>query len=758
MKKIFILLTLLMPLMVSAQTLINGIYYNLYSGTQQATVTSGSTKYSGKVTIPQTVTYNGVTYSVTEIKSAAFYYCQDLTEVTIPNSVMEIGKEAFSQCTALRFVNIPNSVTSIGESTFYKCWSLTSITIPNSVTTIGRLAFEYCTKLTSVTIPNSVTSIRNHAFYGCDKLTSVTIPNSVKTIEEATFAYTGLTSVIISNSVTTIGRIAFCGCKGLTEVTIPNSVTSIGEEAFYACDALKEVTIPNSATEIGKSAFKNCHSLKSLTIGNSVTSIGDYAFSSCENLTNFYCYADNPPSANSAFSYSPIGDATLYVAKTSVDAYNATAPWKEFGNIVAISIPTEINATNFPDANFRNWILSQDYGRDGVLTDEEIAAVTLIDVSGKSIQSLKGIEYFTALTSLYCYSNSLTSLDVSKNTALTLLSCSSNQFTSLDVSKNTALTALYCVKNKLTSLDVSKNTALTTLSCYGNQIKGTAMDALVSSLPTASSGIMNVIYNENEGNFMTTTQVAAVKAKGWTPQYYTGSEWQEYAGSEPVPVEKCATPTISFAGGKLQFSCETEGVEIVSKITCSDSGEYEGTDIPLTAAYTVTAYAKKSGYADSDVATKEINVGGTNAKKGDVNEDGTVNGTDIQEVINIIVHGDDEEKYLDPRVRFGFYETVAGYSVTVNSINVDYNLTIGTDAVGAVLNTTADYPTWDTANGQYSVVQPNEANTNTMLIKLDYTLTSEDGSGENIVVRNAEVVVPAEVLKWQHNKDYTYIL
>ncbi len=130
----------------------------------------------------------------------------------------------------------------------------------------------------------------------------------------------------------------------------------------------------------------------------------------------------------------------------------------------------EINETNFPDASFRSWLLERDYGSDGKLTGEEIAGVTSIDVSSKNIQSLKGIEYFTELTTLRCSSNKLTALDVSKNTALTELSCGANKLTSLDVSKNTALTYLVCYKNQLTSLDVSKNTALTGLHCYNNQL------------------------------------------------------------------------------------------------------------------------------------------------------------------------------------------------------------------------------------------------------------------------------------------------
>ncbi|MBR6893408.1 MAG: DUF3244 domain-containing protein [Bacteroidaceae bacterium] len=344
-----------------------------------------------------------------------------------------------------------------------------------------------------------------------------------------------------------------------------------------------------------------------------------------------------------------------------------------------------INETSFPDINFRNWLLSQEYGADGVLTDEELKNVTSLDVRRLEIHDLKGIEYFTALKylncmtnklttldlshntaleklecvgnrlttinlrenkklrylgcpgsnpgnqlttldvsrcteldtlacsgnplktldvskntkliCLECYSNLLTSLDLSKNTALRRLQCNNNQLTALDVSKNTALTFLLCSNNLLTTLDVSKNTSLatlscmnnqletlnvsnnkalkqifcfnnqltkldasgctalkdlecyqnrltdlivegctslTTLSCLNNQIKGTAMDALVESLPTVSEGRMEVIYFKDEQNAMTTSQVAAAKAKGWTPIYWTYYEdWQEYAGSEP---------------------------------------------------------------------------------------------------------------------------------------------------------------------------------------------------------------------------------
>ena len=163
-----------------------------------------------------------------------------------------------------------------------------------------------------------------------------------------------------------------------------------------------------------------------------------------------------------------------------------------------------IDATNFPDGNFRAYVSSNcDTDGDTYLSDDEIAAVKEIDISGKSIASLKGIEYFTALTWLNCDVNQLTALDVSKNTALTFLGCSSNQ---------------------LTSLDVSKNTALTELIITYNQIRGAGMAKLVNSLLEVTNGKFYVT-NGTDGNRITTVQVAAAKAKHWNVKTIWGDDY-----------------------------------------------------------------------------------------------------------------------------------------------------------------------------------------------------------------------------------------
>ena len=187
---------LLCSISVSAEDFeVDGIYYNI---TSSADKTVGVTfrgesyedysyEYSGAVTIPESVTYNGSDYSVTSIGDFAFYLCSGLTSVVIPNSVTSIGEWAFNCCSGLTSVAIPNSVTSIGGYVFSGCSGLTSVVIPNSVTSIGEDAFRECSGLTSVEIPKSVTSIGNYAFSYCDALTTIKIPDSVTSIGEYAF-------------------------------------------------------------------------------------------------------------------------------------------------------------------------------------------------------------------------------------------------------------------------------------------------------------------------------------------------------------------------------------------------------------------------------------------------------------------------------------------------------------------------------------------------------------------------------------------
>ncbi len=245
---------------------------------------------------------------------------QNITSCEINSSTRIIHAEAFYNCDSLSTIIIPDSVTCVGDGAFAYC-GLESATIGNAVTSINNYTF-YCCNLRSITIPESVTNIGQSAFGSCFNLTAITIPDSVTSIGDSAFDSCGLESITIGKGVTSIGKTAFRWCCDLTNITvdenntvyksidgnlytidenkliqyaigkasatfsIPDSVTSIDEYAFSLSQNLTSVIIGKGVIKIGDNAFERCNNISAIAIPDNVTSIGDYAFYYCENLTN----------------------------------------------------------------------------------------------------------------------------------------------------------------------------------------------------------------------------------------------------------------------------------------------------------------------------------------------------------------------------------------------------------------------------------------------------------------------------------------
>lgn len=316
---------------------------------------SFSNEYTGDVIIPEYVTFDGKTYSVTAICSSAFRDCSGLTSVTLPNSITSIGDHAFTGCTGLK-KPIYNSYLFA-----YMCPNNKGeYVIPQGISLISNTAFSGCFGLTSVIIPNSVTNIGNKAFMDCYGLTSVTIPNSV----------------------TSIGSYAFYGCSGLTSVTIPNSVTSIGSYAFQYCMGLKSLSIGNGLSVISTKSFAFCNNLTSVILGDHIDKIADNAFTYCESLEDVYCYSKTIKStSSSAFTGCKLGWCTLHVPESSINLYSKNSPWSEFGNIVALTEsdpkPTGIRGVKYDDDKY----IVGYYSPDGQRIDAPRKGVNIIKYS-----------------------------------------------------------------------------------------------------------------------------------------------------------------------------------------------------------------------------------------------------------------------------------------------------------------------------------------------------------------------------------------
>ena len=185
---------------------------------------------------------------ITTIGDEAFYYCLKLKSVTIPQSVTSIGDHAFGECVSLKTLsfgensfgeNIETNIKTIGNYAFFHCNDLESVTIPQSVTSIGREAFRFCNNMKSLAINGAIESMGTGAFAGCISLEKISLGENIKTIGYSAFASCtsiNLTNVTIPENVTTIRPGTFDYCTHLEYIMLPAGLTSF-QDSLKGCPA-----------------------------------------------------------------------------------------------------------------------------------------------------------------------------------------------------------------------------------------------------------------------------------------------------------------------------------------------------------------------------------------------------------------------------------------------------------------------------------------------------------------------------------------
>ena len=314
---------------------VNGLRYNVSTGTVPLTasvIAPAEGVYTGEITIPSSINYNGEDITVDFIRSDAFKNAT-ITKVTIPSTVYFIGGQAFYHCENLTEITLPEGLQEISSSAFSGC-PFTTLTIPGTVTKIDSYGLEGLSSLQKLTFAysaeklsmsgnefNSTNNIEelvidrdyrygNNQSLGQNSVKKVTIGEHITRIPENACYRMSLEELTIGANVTTIGNSAFMLCTFPEGYTFPfaqikeiedggfylckklpanldlSSVEKLGGNAFRSCDYLTSITLGDNLTEIGGEAFYECKGLTTITIPASVMTIGDQAFYGCDNLTN----------------------------------------------------------------------------------------------------------------------------------------------------------------------------------------------------------------------------------------------------------------------------------------------------------------------------------------------------------------------------------------------------------------------------------------------------------------------------------------
>ena len=255
-----------------------------------------------------------------------------------------------------------------------------------------------------------------------------------------------------------------------------------------------------------------------------------------------------------------------------------------FGGSAQAGIP--LDEAHFPDKNFRDAVhFAADTDFDGILTDNEIAALSYFDCSALEISSLAGVNYLTGLSVLRCRINHLTELDVSGLSNLIELDCSYNRIGSLDLSGNPMLMRLRAVNNGLNELNISTNTMLRHLWCWFNNIP--TLD--LRSNPTLSNlvvyGITERYGGGTGGYYDDNGEYHEVEIPSYTCYYDKGEtcdlsvdDTVELLSFAVLPINEENFPDAAFRGYVMDFdedrdtALSKEEIAAVLEINVSDMG------------------------------------------------------------------------------------------------------------------------------------------------------------------------------------------
>ena len=318
-------------------------------------------------------------------------------------------------------------------------------------------------------------------------------------------------------------------------------------------------------------------------IPNSVTSIGRAAFHGRSSLTSITIPNSVTSIENLAFAYSGLTSVTIPNSVTNIEdmafAYSSSLT----------SIIVESGNTVYDSRNNCNAIINT--------TNNELIAGCKSTIIPNTVTSI-GVSAFEGRSSL-------TSITI-PNSVTTI-----GDYAFYGCSGLTSVT----IPNSVTSIY--------TQAFYNCQNLKNVF-CFAETVPTTESAAFTSTYIKS----------ATLHVPEGTVSLYTNkAPWSQFGTIVEIVPEKCATPTIAFANGKVRFASETEGVEFVSTVTCTPNKSQNGDELDFGGTFTISVYATKESYIDSDVATKTI----TMSQVGDIDADGQITITDVTSLVNLLL-------------------------------------------------------------------------------------------------------------------------
>ncbi len=391
------------------------------------------------------------------------------------------------------------------------------------------------------------------------KITSISLPEGIDTLSTYCFRNCRLlASVKLPESLRHLGSSCFEGCESLATLTLPQGLASLAHYCFYNCTNLISISLPESVTKLGGSNFNGCTNLQSVTLPATATEMRGEYFRNCSNLISVRvpegvkelgpCFSG---CYNLTFVYLPQS-----IIKLGEGCFSGCR------NLVSIDLPKGI--TELPRACFNGCSnLTSIVLPEGITELDEWCFSHCTNLS--AINLPQGVTYLGRECFKMCTS-----------------------FSAIRLPKKLKDVGNYCFSG-------CEN--LTKVFCEWEQ-----------ELMYVSIGSGAFDYGSNCKLYVPQGCMALYKdTKAWPNKFAEIIEYNKDEEEQPLP--QCATPTITFTKGELNFNCTTEGAEFRYSLSTPDAKPFINVrdgKVTLDCQYHIEAYATAKGHLASEVITATL--------------------------------------------------------------------------------------------------------------------------------------------------------